>query len=467
MPYPKVKLTLFWKIFILFWLSFAGIFLISLLSTQLTSDSIHFRQIPPHLAAQIDKQIYRLKPLILHQDKKRHFRAKYLDKKLVKRLYLLSSDGKDFWNKPIPNILQQLDQRVVKKGKPMSAFKKQALFYGGQSIQIKGSKYRVYTFQNLSLMSRSYFGLFIREFSQNLIIAIFFVSVPLSLLLAWFFIQPINKLRGAIKQLSKDLSNQQPLDHLLNRGDEFGDLARDFAAMAQQLNKTLISKEQLLRDVSHELKSPLARLQVAVALSEKTISQSDSEKFNRVNKEIFRMNQLINQLLDFSKTDESQYQSKLQSIDLKQILNILVDDVKFEGQRNNIEFELSLAGSLTINADKAMIISCFDNILRNALHYAKGRVLIKAKSCQIENRDRVQIKIIDDGKGVEESQLERIFEAFYRPDNHRSRQTGGSGIGLAIAKKVVEFHQGKIYARNLKPTGFEIEVIFLAVNKSK
>ncbi|MDQ7050131.1 MAG: ATP-binding protein [Enterobacterales bacterium] len=465
MKRPFLRVSLFWKIFSVFWLSFILIFLFSILSTQQNSDTIHFRQLPPHLAAQIDKQIHRITPLLEKRkikSKKYQRHLKLLDKKILKRLFLLNIEGADYWNKPIPNILLKLHEKVQVKGIPMSAFKKQVLFYGGQSFKIQNNQYRIYSFQNLSLISRSYFGLFIKEFSHNLLVAIFFVSFPLSLFLAWFFTKPIKALRNAINQMSIDLNKQQTLAPLLQRSDEFGDLARDFESMANQLSHTISSKEQLVRDVSHELKSPLARLQVAVALSEKTIKPEDAVKFERVNQEIQRMNLLINQILDFSKTDVNQYSANKLPLDLKQLIQLLVDDITFEGQQKNIQFKLGLEEHLLIEADKSMIISCLDNILRNALHYATSKVSVIAKQVIFDGKNRIEIVISDDGNGVEESQLEQIFEAFYRPDNHRSRQAGGSGIGLSIAKKVVEFHQGRIRADSLLPQGFKISICFLA-----
>jgi len=450
----KIRINLFWKILLLFWLVFVVVLTFNLFFTHLNSETIRYRPLPPHLHHQLEKVRVRLGHILEKRPGTKKRRNKFL-----RDTYLIDKNGKDYFNKSLPDILVQLDKRVRKNDIPMTAFKKQNLYFGGLPFDSKTGSFNIYISQRFSILSRGYFGVFIREFSHNLLISTFLVSFPTSFLLAWLFTRPIKKLRLAIKEMSENLSERKNLESLVKRRDEFGELARDFDSMAEHLDKILVSKNRLLSDVSHELRSPLARLQIALGLAHKKQQQpTESTELERIKLEADRMNQMITGLLDYSKMDTQYEKHEKQSFDLSELVTILMDDATFELQEKNIQIESILQPGLMISAIKPMLVSCIENIIRNAIRYADKKIKIE---CQLDPSTRqIIISISDDGKGIPNGQQERIFEAFYRPEKDRSRQSGGVGLGLSIAKKAVDAHNGTITAENIQPHGLKISICF-------
>jgi len=449
----RIRISLFWKILLLFWLVFVLILTFNLFFTHLSSETVRYRPLPPHLHHHLDNIRDKLNFIF-----EKHHTFKGKQRRFLRDVFLISQEGKDYFEKPVSEMLVQLNSRVRKNDIPMTAFKKRMLYFGGLPFNTKAGSFNIYISQRFSILSRGYFGIFMREFAHNLLVSTFLVSFPLSFLLAWLFTRPIKKLQLAVKEMSTNLSERKNLNSLLNRRDEFGDLARDFDFMAAHLAEILISKNRLLSDVSHELKSPLARLQIALGLAnKKQQSQNDSSELKRIKLEADRMNQMITGLLDYSKMDTQFKKLDKQNFDLCKLIKILVNDAAFESQQKNIQIQSNLKEGLMISAIKPMIISCIENILRNAIRYADKKIEI---NCHLDHSlEQIIISISDDGKGVPEGQQEKIFEAFYRPETDRSRQSGGVGLGLSIAKKAVDAHNGKTIAENIKPHGLRVSVI--------
>lgn len=453
MKKPKLKITLFWKILLWFWLILVIVFSLNLFLTQISNENTRYRKLPPHLHQQLLNTRHKLYPLLerqLVQKRKRH-RTKFM-----RNAFVIDERGVDVFGRDIPEMLQLLDQRVKKTKEPASAFKKKFLYYGGIEMRIDNNDYRLYLSQNLSILSRGYFSIFVREFAHNLLVSIFFVSFPLSFLLAWFFTRPIKKLQQAIADITEDLGNRNSLTRLSKRTDEFGDLANDFANMATHIESAISSKDQLLSDVSHELKSPLARLQISLGLAYKKQSSEQCTELDRIKLEADRMNSMITSLLEYSKLEHSNFQNELTTIKLDSLLKSIADDAAFEGNAKGITVDTELDCNISLAVKPSMLMSCFENVLRNAIRYAENKVIMR--SYLATDNKRVFIEIIDDGCGVEKNQLVRIFDAFYRPESDRSRQSGGVGLGLSIAKKVIDAHEGNITAENMEPTGLLIRI---------
>jgi len=454
----RIKINLFWKILLLFWLIFVVVFSFNRLLINLNDENIRYRPLPPYLHKQLDKARDRLIVAL-----RKHPRLKESKNQLLRRIYLLDSQGHDFFGKKISEMLSQLNRQVIKAQSPFIAIQKQQLVFGGLPITFSDKSYKVYLTENLSFLSRGYLGLLAREFSQSLLVSTFLISFPISFLLAWFFTRPIKKLQLAVKELSKDLAERKNLAPLLKRRDEFGDLARDFDSMALDLGEIIDSKDQLLSDVSHELKLPLTRLQIALGLAVKKDKYSENFDLKRIKLEADRMSQMITSLLDYSKFDRQDIRQKKEVFDVCELIEILVNDAAFESKQKEILIKADLHKKILIAATKHMIISCIENILRNAIRYASTKISI---ACEIEQRlqqskkiDQILITISDDGYGIQNDQKEKIFEAFYRPETDRSRHSGGVGLGLSIAKKAIDAHNGKIYAENIRPHGLKVSII--------
>jgi two-component system sensor histidine kinase CpxA len=456
MKRPKLKITLFWKILLWFWFILVTVFSLNLFLTQVSNENTRYRSLPPHLHQQLIGARHKLYPVLERKRFKQRKRSKFL-----RNTFLLDQDGADYFGRKVPEMLLLLDQRIKKNKKPASAFKKKFLYFGGLEMRIDDKDYRLYLSQNFSILSRGYFSVFVREFAHNLLVSIFFVSFPLSFLLAWFFTRPIKKLQEAIGEITDDLGDRDSLNQLSKRTDEFGDLAKDFSKMASHIESAISSKDRLLSDVSHELKSPLARLQISLGLAYKKQTEQNYTELDRIKLEADRMNAMVTSLLEYSKLEHHELQQELKTIELDTFLKSVTDDAEFEGKANGIIVKTEFASNISLSAQPSMLLSCFENVLRNAIRYATNEVIVRCKLDQENNS--VLIEIIDDGCGVPNEQLEKIFDAFYRPESDRSRLSGGVGLGLSIAKKVIDAHEGKIVAKNVEPTGLAI-CIQLPVN---
>ncbi len=225
-------------------------------------------------------------------------------------------------------------------------------------------------------------------------------------------------------------------------GDETDELARDFNSMAGQLQERIQAQRRLLSDVSHELRSPLARLRIALALAEEDSARS-ADYLQRIEQEAERLEDLIAQLLS-TQVDRLDPDCH---IDLVPLLHQLCKDANFEGQPagKQVLFECDLARAI-IASSGDLLHKSFENILRNALTHTPGHSQVTLRLT--ETGDSYTVKICDQGPGVPESELARIFDEFYRVDTARTRESGGYGLGLAIARRAVTQHGGRLEAEN-------------------
>lgn len=225
-------------------------------------------------------------------------------------------------------------------------------------------------------------------------------------------------------------------------GDETDALARDFNAMADQLQARMRAQQQLLSDVSHELRSPLARMRVALGLAMETSAQGDSY-LERMDKEISRLDELISQLL----STQQQGLALDTHIDLVALLATLCKDASFEGKHEQKSVALTTALQQAVVASSGdLLLKSFENIIRNALHHTAPATSVSVRLQQRAGAYRVEIE--DRGPGVAEAELEHIFDAFYRVDSARTREAGGYGLGLAIAWRAIDRHGGNLQASN-------------------
>jgi signal transduction histidine kinase len=225
-------------------------------------------------------------------------------------------------------------------------------------------------------------------------------------------------------------------------GDETDELARDFNSMAEQLQERIKAQKRLLADVSHELRSPLARLRIALALAQEN-PEKTADYLQRIERETERLEALIGQLLATQAND-----TKLDSqVDLVPLLQELCLDATFEGTANGkqvvLEHHLT---SAPVASSGDLLYRSFDNILRNALSHTRPNTGI---SVQLEeDQAGYRISVSDHGGGVPAEELGKIFEPFYRIDTARTRDSGGLGLGLAIARRAITRHGGRIWAEN-------------------
>ncbi|HWX36408.1 MAG TPA: ATP-binding protein [Steroidobacteraceae bacterium] len=239
------------------------------------------------------------------------------------------------------------------------------------------------------------------------------------------------------------------------RRDELADLARDFDAMAERLRANRGAITRLLRDISHELRSPLARMRVALGLARQPPADL-SRQLDRMEREIERLDSLITQVLKLARLHGTDAPFARETFDLDEVIEEVVRDANFEGAVKNCRVMSQGAASTAINGNRDLVRSAVENVLRNAVHYSPQDSPV---GVSIErSREGVVILIRDKGPGVPDGDLERIFEPFYRVAESRDRDTGGEGIGLAITAQVLKAHGGWAKAANSPGGGLEVRL---------
>ena len=245
--------------------------------------------------------------------------------------------------------------------------------------------------------------------------------------------------------------------------DELGLLAKDVALLSTRLAESELARKQMLSDISHELRSPLARLDVATELT-RDFAPDASRYLDRIDKESTRMNELIEQIIHIQSLQMQQYTiDNLESdaVDVVELITEIGKDVCFEFQHKDVRWQWtppdalssSSDASLTVLGNQEQLHSALENIIRNAFMHtpADSTVTAEVTKVRLDNkRDAIQISITDEGGGVAEKDLERIFQPFVRLDSARHRETGGYGLGLAIVHAVVVAHKGQINVCNRK-----------------
>jgi len=280
------------------------------------------------------------------------------------------------------------------------------------------------------------------------------VSGLISYLLARYLAHPLRAVRDAASALARGDLSARVGGGARERRDETGQLARDFDHMAERLEALVSDQRRLVRDVSHELRSPLARLQVALGLARQRADVTVGPELNRIEREAEGLEQIISELLLLSRLQAEQTGDML-PVDLLALCRTIAEDVAFEGTARGCEVSVDGAAA-TLTGDAQLLSRAIENVARNALRYSPdgGRVEIRVTT----STDGVIISICDDGPGVAEDQLQRIFEPFYRVSVSREHEGGTGGIGLAIAQRAATAHRGRILARNRDPSGLCVEI---------
>jgi len=265
--------------------------------------------------------------------------------------------------------------------------------------------------------------------------------------IAWLLIRPLRQLQGATRRLADgDLDVRVP-PRIARRRDALGDLGREFDRTAGRVQALLGSQRRLLRDVSHELRSPLARIQVALALAEDRSSGGENE-LARIRGELDRLDVLIGQVLTLTRLDSGVDELHLAELDLRELLERVVADAGYEGLARGVSVRLDGERWATLHADAERLHSALENVVRNAVRYtAEGSEVSIARAAD-EPPGRLCIQVRDHGPGVPDEDLPRLFDAFYRSGEARDAASGGHGVGLAIARSVLCAHGGGIRAEN-------------------
>jgi two-component system sensor histidine kinase BaeS len=279
------------------------------------------------------------------------------------------------------------------------------------------------------------------------ILVIYLVSATLT--------KPIRQLTKKIKQLE---TGDQQVDFHLKRKDEFKEIGDALASMKENLEKAETARRALVSDVAHELKTPLMVIQGEIELlhiKEKPVSK---EKYDSIAQEILRMTTIIDDILHLSKVEAYQVPLLIKPVQVKNLLQQLEKRTRFLFEKHHAKFTYKIDDELMMDVDEEKMLQILYNLVQNALIHGKTTKTVAIEV--INQRNGVKILVMDDGIGIQQSDLPYVFERFYRGDESRSRKTGGTGIGLSIVKAYVEMQGGSIHVSSGGNKGTTFTIFF-------
>ncbi|HEY0458132.1 MAG TPA: HAMP domain-containing sensor histidine kinase [Pyrinomonadaceae bacterium] len=274
--------------------------------------------------------------------------------------------------------------------------------------------------------------------------------------LFWFpFVRNITRATEKLTRATEEIADENfnvRIDE--NRSDELGVLGRAINHLAKRLDGFVGGQKRFLGDISHELNSPLARMQFALSILEDRGDEKNLAYVEDVKEEVELMSRLVAELLTYSKAGMKTPDVALEKVVLRPLIERVVER---ETANETAEIKISVSEKLEVLAQPELLARAIGNVVRNAVRYAAGAGAINISATN--GNSLVEIKIADSGAGVPDESLDKLFDPFFRVEMHRSRETGGTGLGLAIVKTCIEACQGKVFAENLAPKGFEVTIL--------
>jgi two-component system sensor histidine kinase CpxA len=279
--------------------------------------------------------------------------------------------------------------------------------------------------------------------------------------LSRYLTTPLLKLRRTTNELAEGNLGARVAEKLNKRRDEVGQLGRDFNVMAERLESMVKAQQRLLGDISHELRSPLARLGVALGLARQRSGADANGALDRIERESDSLNEMISQLLELTRLESGTDGRKRTEVDLAALVHDVAEDADYEARSVNRSVQVVSSDKCSINGVEELLRSAVENVVRNAVRFTpEGTAVEVALKRQNGSGDHFAvISVRDRGKGVPEEALEKIFRPFYRTEDARDRQSGGgTGLGLAITERAVRMHGGSIAATNASSGGLSVEM---------
>jgi two-component system sensor histidine kinase CpxA len=289
--------------------------------------------------------------------------------------------------------------------------------------------------------------------------ALFAIALGISAVICWWLARyisaPVAKLQMSARTLALGNFEAQVDEKFCKRRDELGILAQDFNRMAARLHAQIASKEMLLRDISHELRSPLTRLRVALGLARRADGNIEIQ-LNRIERDIERLDTLIGETLQLSRLSGVGPTFERERVELSMLLTEVIEDAQLEANALGKSVAPPAALDLCVTGNFELLRRAIDNVLRNAIRFelAGGKVEVSSRI----DESGATITVRDHGCGVPEHDLKRIFEAFYRVAEARERGSGGTGLGLAITARIMALHDGNVRAYNDPDGGLIVEL---------
>ena len=364
------------------------------------------------------------------------------------RIYIIDEGGRDLLDRAVPPPIELAMRRFVERRTRWTRQRRDVgnLRPARPFTQLIGPEDDVYTL--FVLPPQGVVGRWLAERGGAVVVLLaLLVSALVSFLLARAISRPIRRFRESAIAIAGGNLDVRVTDQVGSRRDEIGLLAADFDRMADELKRAWTRQTELTQNVSHELRSPLARLSVALELARR--KAGDLTEFERIDLETARLDQLIGQILEFSRLDADPHEDRVR-INLGELLEAIIEDVRYEYGE---EISLSAEGDIEIEGYPGALGSGLENVLRNAMQHGRGDGGVAVALAETDSG--AEITVLDHGGGIDPDELDSIFDPFFRS---AANQPGtGSGLGLAIAKRAIEQNGGTVAASNAD-SGLRIEI---------
>ena len=388
-----------------------------------------------------------------HASRSQHFRAALID-----------AEGNHVLSRPTPRPLHDLLEQVKREQTRTTIIDLPRLAVA-LPVSYEGRTYYWLASSHLPADAA-------QQGSREMLMVRVAITLLVILLISWLltrmFTRPIRQLQQSSKELGGGNMDARTPESVSSRRDELGDLARSFDHMAEALAGLLNSHKQLIRDISHELRSPLARLQVALELARNEAGDRAVDELDRIGIETERLNELIGEVLTLARFEQGAVQAQHESLQLHEILQNLLEDATFEAEAEHKQVSPLNMEECIVKGDPLWISRALDNVIRNAIRHTRENGSVEV-SLLCKNRDAM-ITIRDFGDGVDGNLLSDLFEPFFRAsqarERHNTQKASGYGLGLAIAKRAIELHHGTIFASNHPQGGLEVTITLPVVNAS-
>ena len=281
-------------------------------------------------------------------------------------------------------------------------------------------------------------------------------SLISAVIVAAYITSPLARIRASARRVARGDLDARIGALRFGRSAEMLALANEFDLMASRLKELVEGQRRLIRDVSHEMRSPLARQRVALELARAQTHGDARVQLERIERESERLEEMIGQAIQLSRM-EMTTPSKVEDVALDTLVADIAADAAFEAQAQHCALQIVQSAPLTVRAESDLLASAIENVVRNAVNYTGPDSTVRIR---LEQREQQAcLAVIDAGPGVPEQDCARIFEPYFRTDEARQRKSGGSGLGLAIAKRAVERQGGRIRAHNVEGGGLEVEIL--------
>ena len=365
-------------------------------------------------------------------------------------VFIVGADGKDLLGRVLPEGAVRRMEYLNRERTPGSrSFRPSRV--APEIVAADGSTFTVlFTPRRPSIFG----ALSLPAISLTILLIALVVSAVTSWWLAEHLTAPIRRIQAGARALASENLDVRVSAGLEDRRDELAVLARDFDAMADQLRANRAATTQLLRDISHELRSPLARMRVALGLARQSPADF-TRQLDRLEKEIERLDSMIGQVLKLARLQGTDALGNRENFEFDEMVDEVARDANFEGAIKNCEVNLHGTTQVSVVGNRELMSSAIENVLRNAVRYSPPGSHV---DIAVARGSGIDIVIRDHGPGVPPADLQRIFEPFYRVAESRDRDSGGEGIGLAITARVMQAHGGSAKASNAPGGGLEVRL---------